>query len=70
MKVNSKSKRTAPPDYRPFNLQLPVDMFDAAQAKAAEQGISMQRLIRMGISGITGVPDRSHKWTPPPKAKT
>jgi predicted DNA binding CopG/RHH family protein len=63
--VNTKAKSGA--EYRPFNLQLPVEMFDAAQQKAAEQGISMQRFIRMGVAGITGIPDRSRQWTPPPE---
>jgi hypothetical protein len=53
----NKKPQTEPTEYRSFNLQLPVDMFDTAKRKAAEQGVSMQSFIRMGVSGITGVPD-------------
>jgi predicted DNA binding CopG/RHH family protein len=62
LKVNKKST-----EYRPFNLQLPPEMYEAARAKAAEQGISMQRFIRMGVSGLTGVPDPTSPYRRHPK---
>jgi hypothetical protein len=38
---------------------------EALARKAAEQGMTVQALIRAGITGVTGIPDPSRKWTPP-----
>lgn len=64
--MNNQGKRRGPaPKYRSFNLQLLVEMFEETKAKAAANGMSMQRYIRMSLAGTTGVSDRSLPWTPP-----
>jgi hypothetical protein len=50
---------------RQVNLKVPLAQHDALTRKAAEQNMTVQALIRAGITGVTGVPDPMRKWTPP-----
>jgi hypothetical protein len=59
--MNSKLK----PAPKPINLQVPYVQYDALLRKAEEQGITVQTLIRAGITGVTGVPDPTRPYTPP-----